>query len=138
MYGCVKICCNTYLLLQGIIGTCLSVLVCLSRLNCYKPTFECLVYPDPHVSICCFSARHGTGRHQLEAETAASIIASSTLVAPRGVTGRYSIAGEPIENARTVHAACKVEYRPSVELTAVDVLVVFYKNIRCLTQIPTA
>ena len=44
---------------------------------CCKPTFECLVYPDLRVSICCFSSRNGT-----------SIIVSSTLVASRGVTGQ--------------------------------------------------
>ena len=53
-----------------------------------KPTFDCLVYPDPRVSSCCFSARNGTGRRQLEVEAAVSIVVSSTLVASRGVTGQ--------------------------------------------------
>ena len=40
--------------------TMFSVLVCPSRLNCCKPTFDyCLVYPDLRVSISSFSVRNG-------------------------------------------------------------------------------
>ena len=51
--------------LQGVLGsvvfqTFFSALVCPSRLNCCKTTFDCLVYPDLRVSICCFSARNCT------------------------------------------------------------------------------
>ena len=41
--------------LQGVLQTFFSVLVRLSRLNYCKPILDCLEYPDPRVSICCFS-----------------------------------------------------------------------------------
>ena len=63
--------------LQGVFSTSFSVLVCPSRLNWCKPNFDCLVYPDLRVPICCFTVRNGT-----------SNIVSSTLVASRGVTGQ--------------------------------------------------
>ena len=65
-----------------------SVLGGLSRLKCFKLTFDFLVYPGRHVSICWFRARNGTGRYQLEVEPAVSIIAPSTLVASREVIGQ--------------------------------------------------
>ena len=64
--------------------------VCLSCVNCCKPTLDCLLEYEtrPSCAICCFGPRNGTGRNQLEIEPAVSIIVSSTLVACRGVTGR--------------------------------------------------
>ena len=63
-------------------------LVYLSHLNCGRPTFDVLVYPDPRVSICCFRARYGTGRHQLAFKPAVSVIILSTLVVSREVTAQ--------------------------------------------------
>ena len=63
-----------------------AVLVCLSRVNCYKPTCDSLVYPGPHARvICCFTVRETVlAEINLEIEPAGSIVASSTLEASRG------------------------------------------------------
>ena len=92
------------------------------------------MYPDLRVSIRCFSVRKD-----------ASTIVSPTQVASRGVTSQ-SIAREIMENARTVHAACKVESRSicrSVELAAdVLCLVLYYLNtwylVRGMNQRPSS
>ena len=43
----INICCN----IDGEYFISFGVSECLPCLNCYKPTFDCLVYPDPHVRV---------------------------------------------------------------------------------------